>query len=70
MVDISNEGITGNDFRVTHDCDVLLSQNKLNIKGEIIICFHYGRSSKSCYRVAIKETVNVPPNSEIIVSRE
>ncbi|CAC5386056.1 unnamed protein product [Mytilus coruscus] len=58
------------DFLVTHDCDVLLSQNKLKIKGEIIQCFHYASSAKSCYRVAIQETVNVPPNSEMIVSGE
>ncbi|VDI11411.1 Hypothetical predicted protein [Mytilus galloprovincialis] len=28
VADISNEGIIGMDFLVTHDCDVLLSQNK------------------------------------------
>ncbi|CAC5389473.1 unnamed protein product [Mytilus coruscus] len=71
VADISNEGIIGMDFLVTHDCDVLLSQNKLKIKGEIIQCFHYASSAKSCYnRVAIQKTVNVPPNSEIIVSGE
>ncbi|CAC5386872.1 unnamed protein product [Mytilus coruscus] len=70
VADISNEGIIGMDFLVTHDCDVLLSQNKLKIKGEIIQCFHYASSAKSCYRVAIQETVNVPPNSEMIVSGE
>ncbi|VDI37975.1 Hypothetical predicted protein [Mytilus galloprovincialis] len=58
------------DFLVTHDCDVLLSQNKLKIKGEIIQCYHYASSAKSCYRVAIQETVDVPPNSEMIVSGE
>ncbi|CAC5374211.1 unnamed protein product [Mytilus coruscus] len=70
VADISNEGIIGMDFLVTHDCDVLLSQNKLKIKGKIIQCFHYASSAKSCYRVAIQETVNVPPYSEMIVSGE
>ncbi|VDI74064.1 Hypothetical predicted protein [Mytilus galloprovincialis] len=70
VADISNEGIIGMDFLVTHDCDVLLSQNKLKIKGEIIQCYHYASSAKSCYRVAIQETVDVPPNSEMIVSGE
>ncbi|CAC5414217.1 unnamed protein product [Mytilus coruscus] len=70
VADISYEGIIGIGFLVTHDCDVLLSQNKLKIKGEIIQCFHYASSAKSCYRVSIQETVNMPPNSEMIVSGE
>ncbi|CAG2223534.1 unnamed protein product [Mytilus edulis] len=70
VADISNEGIIGMDFLVTHDCDVLLSQNKLKIKGEIIQCYHYASSAKTCYRVAMQETVDVPPNSEMIVSGE
>ena len=42
----------------------------MKIKGEIIQCYHYASSAKSCYRVAIQETVDVPPNSEMIVSGE
>ncbi|CAC5414110.1 unnamed protein product [Mytilus coruscus] len=34
VADISNEGIIGISFLVTHDCDVLLSQNKLIVSGE------------------------------------
>ena len=70
VTDIFNEGILGMDFLVTHQCDVLLSQNQLKIKGEIIQCFHYASSAKSCYRVAIQETIVVPPNSEIIIPGE
>ncbi|VDI06860.1 Hypothetical predicted protein [Mytilus galloprovincialis] len=33
-------------------------------------CYHYASSSKSCYIVAIQETVDVPANSEMIVSGE
>lgn len=67
IADIANDGILGMDFLVDHQCDVLLSQNKLKIKGEIIQCFHYASSAKSSYRVAIQETVEVPASSEIIV---
>ena len=68
MADISNEAILGMDFLVSNNCDVLLSQNKLSIKGEIIQYFHYASNAKSCYRVAIQETTEVPPNSEIFIS--
>ncbi|CAG2240184.1 unnamed protein product [Mytilus edulis] len=67
MADNSNGGIIGIDFLVTYDCDVLVSQHELKIKRDIIQC-HYASSAKSCYRVVIQETVDVPPNSEMIVS--
>ncbi|CAG2240186.1 unnamed protein product [Mytilus edulis] len=70
VADISNEGIIGMDFLVTHDYVLLSQKNKLKIKGEIIQCYHYASSAKSCYRVAIQETVDVHPNSEMIVSGE
>jgi hypothetical protein len=56
------------DFLVSNNCDVLLSQNKLSVKGEIIQCFHYASNAKYCYGVAIQETTEVPPNSEIFIS--
>ena len=68
MADISNEAILGMDFLVSNNCDVLLSQNKLSVTGEIIQCFHYASNAKYCYRVAIQETTEVPPNSEIFIS--
>ena len=68
VADISNEAILGMDFLVSNNCDVLLSQNKLSVKGEIIQCFHYASNAKSCYRVAIQETTEVPPNSENFIS--
>ena len=68
VADISNEAILGMDFLVSNNCDVLLSQNKLSVKGETIQCFHYASNAKSCYRVAIQETTEVPPNSEIFIS--
>ena len=68
MADISNEAILGMDFLVSNNCDVLLSQNKLSVKGEIIQCFHYASNAKYCYGVAIQETTEVPPNSEIFIS--
>jgi hypothetical protein len=68
VADISNEAILGMDFLVSNNCDVLLSQNKLSVKGEIIQCFHYASNAKYCYRVAIQETTEVPPNSEIFIS--
>jgi hypothetical protein len=40
----------------------------LSVKGEIIQCFHYASNAKSCYRVAIQETTEVPLNSENFIS--
>jgi hypothetical protein len=68
VADISNEAILGMDFLVSNNCDVLLSQNKLSVKGEIIQCSHYASNAKYCYGVAIQETTEVPPNSEIFIS--
>ena len=68
VADISNEAILGMDFLMSNNCDALLSQNKLSVKGEIIQCFHYASNARSCYRVAIQETTEVPPNSEILIS--
>jgi hypothetical protein len=31
-------------------------------------CFHYASNAKYCYGVAIQETTEVPPNSEIFIS--
>jgi hypothetical protein len=68
VADISNEAILGMDFLVSNNCDVLLSQNKLSVKGEMIQYFQYASNAKSCYRVAIQETTEVPPNSENFIS--
>ena len=70
VADIPNEGILGMDFLTSHGCDVILSKNRLVVGGENIPCFHYASSAKSCYKVVVQETLEVPANSEIIVPGE
>lgn len=70
IADIPGEGILGMDFLLTHNCDVLLSKNKLKLSGETIQCFQFASSAKTCCRICIQETIMVPANSEIIVSGE
>ncbi|MEW8544975.1 MAG: reverse transcriptase domain-containing protein [Candidatus Thiodiazotropha sp.] len=68
FADVKNDGILGMDFLTRHRCDVFLSKDHLILNGEKIACF---RSSvdiiPTCCRIAILESVEVPPESEIIV---
>ena len=66
FADVKNDGILGMNFLTKHHCDMFLSKNHLLLNGEKIACF---RSSvlPTCSRTAILETVEVPPECEIIV---
>ena len=68
FADVKNDGILGMDFLTKRRCDMFLSKNHLLLKEENIACF---RSSvdiiPTCSRIAILETVEVPPECEIIV---
>ena len=66
--DVKNDGILGMDFLTKHRCDMFLSKNHLILNGENIACFHNSVDAIStCCRIAILESVEVPPESEIIV---
>ena len=68
FADVKNDGILGMDFLTKHHCDLFLSRNYLLLDGEKIVCF---RSTvdlmPTCSRVAILETVEVPPECEMLV---
>ncbi|MCG8078443.1 MAG: retropepsin-like domain-containing protein, partial [Candidatus Thiodiazotropha taylori] len=68
FADVKNDGILGMDFLTKHRCDMFLTKNHLLLNGEKIACF---RSSvdviPTCSRIAVIETVKVPPECEIIV---
>ena len=68
FADIKNDGILGMDFLTKHRCDMFLSKNHLLLNGEKLACY---RSSVDAVptssRIAIAETIEVPPECEIIV---
>ena len=69
IADIEYDGIMGLDFMTQNSCDILVQNMCLRIKGEILPCFRLQSAvSNSCGRVALLGDVNVPPNSEAIVS--
>ena len=68
FADIKNDGILGMDFLTKHQCDMFLSKNHLLLNGEKIVCFRSSVDAiPSHSRIAVIETVEVPPESEIIV---
>ena len=68
FADIKNDGILGMDFLGNHSCDVLLSKDHLVLNGERITCFRNTENAPpvSC-RIALLESVEIPPECEIIV---
>ena len=60
FADVKNDGILGMDFLTKHRCDMFLSKNHLILNGEKI-------ALSTCCRIAILESVEVPPECEIIV---
>ena len=68
FADVKNDGILGMDFLTKHHCDMFLSKNHLLLNGEKIACFRSSVDAvPTCSRIAILETVEVPPECEIIV---
>ena len=66
--EVKNDGILGMDFLTKHRCDMFLSKNHLLLNGEKIACFRSSVDAiPTCSRIAITETVEVPPECEIIV---
>ena len=68
FADVKNDGILGMDFLTKHRCDIFSSRNHLLLNGEKIVCFRSSVDAiPSCSRIAVTETVEVLPESEIIV---
>ena len=69
FADVKNDGILGMDFLTKHRCDISLSKNHLLLKhGEKLACCQRSVDVvPTSSRLAIAETVEVPPECEIIV---
>ncbi|MES9904881.1 MAG: pol polyprotein, partial [Sedimenticola sp.] len=69
VADIEMDGILGLDFLLTNQCDIMLSKGYITLKGERIPCFVNSEADHDiCCRIAVGETVEIPPETEIIVS--
>lgn len=69
VADIKNDGILGMDFLMKHNCDVLLSQQKLKLNWSIIPCFKSSIAANCC-RVIVAMSTCVPANSEAVVQEK
>ena len=49
-------------------CDLIIIKSCIKVKGQEIPCYISNGSQPVCCRVAFVENVNVPPESETIVS--
>ena len=68
FADVKNDGILGMDFLTKRRCDMFLSKNHLLLNGETIACFRSSVDAiPTCGRIAILETVEVPPECEIVL---
>ncbi|CAC5412259.1 unnamed protein product [Mytilus coruscus] len=66
VADINVDCILGLDFLRTQEAYMNISKGTLTIKGHEVRFYVQGHIG--CYRVAISETVNIPPRSEIVVN--
>ncbi|KAK6181451.1 hypothetical protein SNE40_009297 [Patella caerulea] len=69
LADIENDCILGVDFLSKYGCDVLLSKQKMVVRGQSITCFSCiadGDMNSSC-KVVIQDKCTIPPSSEVIV---
>ena len=67
FADVKNDGIIGMDLLTKHRCDMFLSKNYLLLNGKKIACFRSVDALPTCSRIAILETIEVPPECEILV---
>ena len=69
VADIEVDGILGMDFLGTHQCELLRTKNgyALSLSGTRVPC-HSSRDGLACLRIALCETVVLPPRSESIVT--
>ncbi|CAC5382340.1 unnamed protein product [Mytilus coruscus] len=66
LAEIKDMAILGMDFLMTNSIDVLFSKGCLRIKDEFITCFT-NKGDSSCCRISIAETVDIPPDSEMLI---
>ncbi|MES9884337.1 MAG: reverse transcriptase domain-containing protein [Sedimenticola sp.] len=66
VADIQNDGILGRDF-LRGRCNLLGERNILTVNGEEIHCFENSNQCPNVCRIAVSETVEIPPESELII---
>ena len=67
--DITDDCILGTDFQKPYGCQVNFKDSKLTIGSkEVPFVESYSQPKLSCCRVLLKECVDIPPRSEIVVS--
>ena len=71
VADIEVDGILGMDFLGSHRCELLRNKNgyTLSLSGTRVPC-HSSRGGLACRRIALCETVVLPPRSESIVTAQ
>ena len=69
VADITDDCILGTDFQKPYGCQVNFKDSKLTIGSEKVpFVESYSQPKLSCCRVLLKECVDIPPRSEIVVS--
>ena len=69
IADKENERILGMDFLRAYQCDLVLTRQIMKINREEILCFANIRNLQpTCCRVAVLEPIEIPTESEMIVS--
>ena len=66
LAEIKDAAILGMDFLSKHGIDVLFSKGCIKVKGDTIPCFTH-KSDTNCCRISVSETVEIPPESEMII---
>ena len=67
LADIANDFIIGRDFMMSNSCDIILSRQILKINGKEIYC-HTNEFDVQCCRVALTTDIEIPPDSEIVIT--
>lgn len=63
--DMVQDDILGMDFMRRHDCDLIISENRLKVNGGNVTCFTKPGDRPNCCRVVLMESIQIPANSEL-----
>ncbi|KAK3083081.1 hypothetical protein FSP39_013432 [Pinctada imbricata] len=64
IADLNSDGVLGLDFMLDNSCILDIQQQKITIQNESIPLVKSGHFG--CFRVAVSETLNIPPKPELI----
>ena len=68
VADISVDGVLGLDFMINNRCTIDIYRKKMCVAGDEVQLFVEGEIG--CYRIALSNTLSIPPRSEIITLGE